>query len=378
MKILINRISPRISGAEVYNIYLLKALKKYKDLEIIFSSDNKELNRRIENMGVMVRSINPGINEIGTKKQFLFALFMFPLYLQRYLKFFKELGKIDLIILESMTEKIFLTPILKLMENKVIWIEHGPLFQTQRAAIIKTIYKWNTHFVNKIICVSKSTQDDLLSNGIQPIKTLVVYIGVDTKLVSPLDQKEAHRIKSDLRLIGKDIISFLGTVNKEKGIEDFLEVATLLSKEKRDINFLVIGEGELLEWVKSEILKRDISSRFHFTGFINDVRKYLGITDLLLFPSSHAEGLSIALLEANAMGVPSIATNIGGNKEIIINRKNGLLYKNSSVNKIKDLVLEILRDKKEYKINARRVALDTFSLEQNAENFYQLFNSIQK
>lgn len=373
MKILFNRICNKISGAEIYNLYLLKGLRVYKDLEITFTSDNEALIKRVKKMDIRSKGIIPGVNEIGTKKQFLLALFRLPVFYMRYSALFNQVGKQDLYVFESMTEKIFLTPVIKMSGKKVLWIEHGPLFETQRAEVIKFFYKLNSQLVDKIICVSKSTQNDLINGGMEKNKTIVMYLGIDTKEFIPLNINTIYRIKTKLHLENKSVIGFLGTVSKEKGIADFLDVATLLNKENNNRKFMVIGGGPLLEWAKHEVAKRNLFHNFNFTGFITDVKEPLSILDVLLFPSHHREGLSIALLEAHAMGIPCVASDIGGNSEIIIHGKSGFLYKNSSVNKVKELIVEVLKNKKTFKHNARKVALNSFSMKENSENFYQLF-----
>lgn len=376
MRVLLNRISNRISGAEIYNIALLKSLKRYKDLDIIFSSDNSELNNRVKSLGFRIRPIYPQVNEIGTKKQFLYACITLPLYVQRYFDYFRKVEKIDIVIFESMTEKIFLTLPLRLFGKKVIWIEHGPLFNTRRALIIKWLYKIESTYVNKIICVSQSTREDLVSNGISNQKSVVVYIGIDENEFAPFDTKQIFKLRSNLGLNKTDIIGFLGTVTREKGIVDFLEAATLMIKERKNIHFLVIGDGNMLVWAKSEVARRNISNKFHFTGFVKNVKDYLGMVDVLLFPSHHQEGLSIALLEASSLGIPIVATDIGGNNEIVVNNFNGKLFKNSSFNNVKSILLEVLYQKKSFKINARKVILEKFSMEENGRKFIQLFKEV--
>ncbi|HXS15305.1 MAG TPA: glycosyltransferase, partial [Candidatus Saccharimonadales bacterium] len=284
MKIIINRITRRISGAELYNVYLLGALKKYKDLEILFSSDNDTLSEKVRKMGYTISPIKPPLYEVGTKKQLLFAILLLPQYALVYWKYFRKNGNFDLIIFESMNEKIFLTFLLKLWNKKIIWIEHGPLFATRRAALIKLLYKLNSNFVDKIICVSKSTQVDLLTAGLNSGKTIVQYIGVDTQKYDIFSPQKSFRMRSKLGLLKKEIIGFLGTVNEEKGIRKFLEVATIISKVKSNAFFVIIGEGNLLEWAKSEAQKRSLSNKFYFTGFIDEIADYLGIFNILLFP----------------------------------------------------------------------------------------------
>lgn len=375
MKILFNRISNRISGAEMYNVYLLDALKKYTDLDITFSSDNEVLNRRIKSVGIKTKLIQPGINEIGTKKQFLHACILSPIFFLRYLNLLTSLEKFDCIVFESMTEKLFLTLVLCIFRYKVLWIEHGSLYATQRASIIKWLYKFNSLFVEKIICVSKSTASDLTTNGINLHKTVVVYIGIDTEKFAPANQKVVLQMKNKLGIKATNVIGLLGTVTREKGIIDFLDTVGIVSQDKRDIEFLVIGEGNMLEWAKNKVKKENLKN-VHFTGFVEDVKEYLSVVDVMVFPTHHQEGVSIALLEAGSMGIPVVARDIGGNNEIIRNGWNGYLFDNSSPVVLQKLIYKALAHKENLKEHAEKIVTEKFSEKVCAMNFYKLFQTI--
>lgn len=374
MKVLVVRIGGWVSGAEIYNLTLLKALKRYKDIEIVSLTNLQELSDRISKLGHKSVCLKVPIKEIGTKKDFLKALFFSPQYLLKYLKTIKDLeknGKFEIIVLQSMTEKIFLTPILRFLSYKIIWIEYGPLFVTQRALIIKKLYMLISNVTDKIIAVSKDTERDLRKGGVSKNKIVSIYIGVDPEYFSPLP----------LQAKKPSIIGFVASVCKEKGIKEFLEVACEVIKKKDDTHFLVIGDGPLLDWAKNEVEKQGIACKFHFTGFVEDIRQSLGIIDILFFPTRHYEGLSMAILDAMAMGIVVVATDIGGNRELVKNGITGFLYDPLRFNKeeLKNLLVKILKNKKlKEKVgsNAREYIREEFNIGKNISNFYQLFKDI--
>ncbi len=372
------RITSGVSGAEVYNLNLLSGLRKYKDLDISFITNSREFSDRVRNLGVKSVCLPIPVKEIGTKKDFLKAVSLFPVYLRTYLKGIGNLEKgekFDLIVLQSMTEKIFLTPILKLKGYNVIWIEHGPLFITNRTSVIKKSYRIASKFTNKIIAVSKDTKKDLIRGGINKNKIETVYIGIDVKHFSPLASMEKNNFRAKLKIPEKNlIIGSLGTITEEKGIKEFIEVANNIYKKTREVFFLLVGNGPLFSWAKNEVKKLKIDNAFYFSEKVVDVRSYLGIMDIFFFPTKHNEGISMSILEAMSMGVLVMAYDIGGNKELIEDDKTGIMINDLN----KNLVNEILKYKGNniLRRNARDFVQKHFNINIQAERFYEFFNTI--
>ena len=384
------RMTDRVSGAEIYNLNLLQGFAGYPDVDISFLTNSKYFLDRIREKKGKAFFLKSDLEEIGTKKNFLKALINSPIFISSFISNIRKVEKgekFNLICLQSMTEKIFITPFLKLLNYKIIWIEHGPLFRTKRAAIIKILYKLISNFANKIIAVSKDTEKDLLNGRVNKNKIKTLYIGVDIKYFAPLTAKEIEDEKKKLKIPLKNfVIGFLGTVNKEKGIEEFFSVASaissLLSGGRMDswdggmkgVNFLIIGDGPLLKKIKEE----NKNKNFIFTGFEKDVKKYIGILDILFFPTKHNEGISLSLLETMSMRKVVVARDIGGNNEII-NENTGHLYndykKDGLVNAIKNL-----QNNKEKLKNIGKKARDeiikNFDINKNVKNFYGLFKNL--
>lgn len=385
MKVLIVRIGGKISGAEIYNLNLLKAFKRYKDIKITFVTNLVEFSSRILKLNHRCEVIKPWVLEIGTKKDFLKALLYFPIYIFSFLKVLKKLekdGKFEIICFQSMTEKIFFTLIMRTLFYKVLWIEHGPLFKTDRSIVIKFLYKLLGNFVDKIIAVSKDTKQDLIKGGVNRDRILDIYIGIDTDFFSPLSNKEAMEEKKKMHISKNNfIVGFLGSITKEKGIKDFIDISRNILKKNRHIKFLVIGDGPLYNLAVKKIKEFKIEKNYFFTGFTDNVRNYLGIIDILFFPTKHHEGLSMAIIESLSMGLTIITNDIGGNRELIKNEINGFLY-NSSINKnnqIVDKILSLLSNKKlreKIRINSRNYAKRNFNIKKNLKEFYILFKTL--
>jgi glycosyltransferase involved in cell wall biosynthesis len=145
--------------------------------------------------------------------------------------------------------------------------------------------------------------------------------------------------KSEERLYEKQVI-FAGRLSKEKGILDVLEMSSKLPK---DIHLLILGSGpeedKVLEATK-------LSSNIHFLGYTPRERTISLIrgSDMLIQPSL-IEAISSTLLEAMACKTPIIATNVGGNKELLENNISGVIIEPNSPQQILDGIMDLFLNK---------------------------------
>ncbi len=149
--------------------------------------------------------------------------------------------------------------------------------------------------------------------------------GIDLKRFDPEDAEVVEAAKP-LRRSGVFTFIFIGRIVRDKGINELVEAFVLLYRKRQDIRLLLVGEMEQdLDPVKPETLAEIKSNpAIEAVGRQNDVRPWLAAADCMVFPS-YREGFPNVVIEAGAMGLPSIVTNINGSREIIIEGKNGTI-----------------------------------------------------
>jgi glycosyltransferase involved in cell wall biosynthesis len=383
MKILFIRNTDRFSGSETYDINLFSEFIKYPSLDIYFLTNLRSFAKRVSRLGVTVKTIPWGAEGIGTKKQLLVALLRLPVILPRYISIISTLekkGRFDCICLQSMTEKIFLTPVLKLLGYKIIWTELGPIYATKMSRLVTFLYKFTSLFMDKIVTISHNTKRDLIRGGISVRKITTLYIGINTDMFKPFSKTQILTLKTRFHIRSRNfVIGFLGTVTNEKGIEDFVGVSSRLLDKNLNYSFLIIGDGPFLSWVKRTIRELDITEHYVCAGFREDVRRYLGIVDILFLPTRHYEGLPLAILEAQAMGKVVITSSMGGNPEIISDGVNGFLYtklsKAAIVKRIDSLRLHRSR-MVDLKRQARENIIDRFNIQVQAKKFVRFLHTL--
>jgi glycosyltransferase involved in cell wall biosynthesis len=111
---------------------------------------------------------------------------------------------------------------------------------------------------------------------------------------------------------------------KEKAHEVLLDAARLLADAHHPVVFLLVGQGQLEEQVRARAAELDLRDHVRFLGFREDVASIIAAADLLVLSSDH-EGLPVAVMEAFALGVPLVATAVGGIPEAVEHEREGLL-----------------------------------------------------
>jgi glycosyltransferase involved in cell wall biosynthesis len=124
------------------------------------------------------------------------------------------------------------------------------------------------------------------------------------------------------------LITVVGRLVRTKGIEVFLEAATAVAKRFDSARFLIVGDSNAEPEYRTELENRpsavNLTGRVIFTGQREDVPQIMAETDISVLPSL-SESFSNSLLESMAHGLPVIATNVGGNPEVITNGVDGIL-----------------------------------------------------
>jgi glycosyltransferase involved in cell wall biosynthesis len=198
--------------------------------------------------------------------------------------------------------------------------------------------------LSRMVAVSEDLKQFIVQRvGVAEHRVNVVYNGVDVAGLPPVNQLSA--IRADLRLDGYDhVIGAVGSLYPVKGHIHLIKALPEILRACPKTLLLLVGQGELEQVLKAEVVKRNLDTHVRFLGFRSDVPALLSLFDVFVLPSL-SEGLSMALLEAMAAGKPVVATKVGGNSEIVLDGDTGFLIDSESPESISDRVVQVLRDK---------------------------------
>lgn len=156
--------------------------------------------------------------------------------------------------------------------------------------------------------------------------------GVDLKLFKfNIKFKKIFRKKINLNYSHK-VILFLGRINRDKGIYDLIEAFELIEKNIKNLHLVIIGPDE--ENIKKSITRyKSLNNKIHFVDKTLEPHKWLCIGDVFCLPS-YREGFGSSVIEAAAVGIPSITSRIYGLKDTVKNGQTGLTYKLGNINQL--------------------------------------------
>lgn len=239
----------------------------------------------------------------------------------------------------------------------------------------------NEHYADHIIAVSPATRDNLTEGGISPKKITVVMNGVAP--VSPISDEEKAALRRSLGL-EPDVFTFgiLARIEDYKG-HLYLVYAAKLLKDRGYSNFriLVAGTGAFEEEVTRAVTEMGVEDVVQMLGFRSDAAALLNILDVQLNASYGTEATSMALLEGMSLGLPTIASDYGGNPFVITSGQNGLLFPSKDSAALADAMAELMDHPEEVSI-MREKALETyqsrFTGEVFARNTEQIYENVLK
>ena len=187
------------------------------------------------------------------------------------------------------------------------------------------------------------------------------------------------RWRRELGIADSDVL--LGTVAVFRPVKDLhtmLEAMALVTRETSRARLVLMGAGPQKDELEAAVTRLGLESVVHFPGFRRDASQLLPALDVFAL-SSLSEGISLALLEAMAAGVPSVATAVGGNLEIVTDPSCGMLVPPRSPRELADAMLSLIGDsprRREVIAGGRRRVEEAFSLSRMIGAYESLYASL--
>ena len=259
------------------------------------------------------------------------------------------------------------------------FIEYDSIFNEIERVNDLTVGKQTLKEADKIIAVSNATKDYVLSLGAKPDKVTVLHNGVDLVKFRPIEGKRQEMRKK--LGIAQDAVVAL-TVRRlvyKNGIDTLIDSANIAIKKNPRIVFVAVGKGPDSNSVKSKIEQLGIEKNFRLAGFVSDedLPSYYNVADSFVLPSKSGEGLPLVALEAMACGLPVIATNVGGIKEVMI-KDYGKLVPPNEPQLLAKAVLEFASgaDFSSRRDELRAVAEERFGWDANVERLVEIYEEL--
>ncbi|MBC7106760.1 MAG: glycosyltransferase, partial [Firmicutes bacterium] len=175
----------------------------------------------------------------------------------------------------------------------------------------------------RFIAVSRQLAEELVREGVAPARVSVIYNGIDVEDFQP--RRPRDQVRRELGYgPGVPLVATVARLHPVKGHRYLLEAARLVVEARPEVRFLVVGAGPGRENLEAYAEQLGVGKQVRFTGFVSDVASLLGAVDLVVVPSLW-EGFGLTAVEALNVGVPVVATAVGGLPEVVRPRETGLL-----------------------------------------------------
>lgn len=228
---------------------------------------------------------------------------------------------------------------------KVFYTAHG--FHFYKGAPIKNwviyypIEKWLSKYTDTLITINKEDYERAKSKFKAKRVEYIPGVGIDQDKFKTVEVNRDSK-RSDLGLPKNAfVVLSVGELNKNKNHE--VVIKAIAQIDNSNVYYIICGEGKLDDYLRNLSKRLGIENRVLLLGFREDIPEMCKISDIFAFPS-YREGLSVALMEAMANGLPVVCSNIRGNSDLIEDGKGGYLVEPIDVEGFAKYTIELIKN----------------------------------
>lgn len=221
---------------------------------------------------------------------------------------------------------------------------HGFIETDFKLRMYNRMDKYALRLCKKVIAVSEEIKGDLLRHGIKSSRITVLPNAVSDSCGED-DRYSRRQEKRYLLGIspGEYVIGSLGRLSVEKGIVYLIEAVAELLDANVSVKLVIVGDGPTKTALEQQVKARGIANQVVFTGFVIDPENWYPAFDIFALPSL-TEGTPLALLESMAVGVPVIASAVGGVPKVVTDGVDGLLVPPGNIQAMKEKLQLLISD----------------------------------
>lgn len=228
-----------------------------------------------------------------------------------------------------------------------------------------------------VVTVSKYVERYLVEAGIPGERITTVSTGVD---FARYDRSTiAGDLRAELNLSAETpLVGTVAILRAKKGHADILDAVPAVLQRFPDAHFVFAGDGAQTANLKARIEAEGLVGRVHLLGLRRDVTNVLASLDVFVLPT-HQEALGTAFIEAGAMGLPTVATNVDGVPEVVQDGRTGLLVPVRDGKAIAEAICRLLGDpiyRQSMGANAAEFVRRKFSREVMAQGMERLYSQL--
>ena len=235
----------------------------------------------------------------------------------------------------------------------------------------------------RVVANSEAVREELIRDGLNPLKIVTVYNGVDTRRIFARQDVSRQELLANLKLPqtpSRRFVSIVANMRHEmKDQRTFLRAAQLVKGTVSDVAFVLAGEGPLVDEYKAFAKELGLADQAFFLNHCSAVADLLTISDVCVLSSKGVEGFSNSIAEYMAAARPVVATNVGGASEAIVQGETGYIVEPGDHFNLANRITELLQNPELAKtlgLNGLRVVKAKFSCEAQLGRIESLYNQL--
>ncbi len=358
-------------GAQKYVYELATSLDKEIFKVTVALGGDGILKQKLLDSNIEVITIPNLERDISISKEFSTFMFLYNLFKERHFDVV-HLNSSKIGGIGSLTARINGIP-------KVIFTAHGWAFNENRhfvsKLLIKIAYWFTIIFCDKTIAVSRNIKEQVFHWPFISNKIKVIHNGIKPiNFYEKADSRQKLFEKNPKIDTNKFLIGTIAELHPIKGLDILIESAKQVTKN-RDVQFVIIGEGNLKVELENLIKTNNLENNVVLMGFLDNASEYLKGFDLVILPS-RSEALALVVLETGLANVPIIASRVGGIPEIISESKFGELFEKENYIELAQKInhtIENYEDSKQNAENLKQRILQDFTHQKMLEETISLY-----
>ncbi len=232
-----------------------------------------------------------------------------------------------------------------------------------------------------VIAVSPAVKEHLERDfDVKKDRIVQVINGIDPDHFSPVRDGEKEDIQRKHSIPAGPVVGIIARLSDVKGHDVLIRAMTKIGAEVGNAQLVIVGTGKTEAMLKRLVQQLGLNASVHFLPVVNRTREILPLFDLFVLPSL-SEGLGLSVLEAQAAGVPVIASRVGGLPHLVEEGKTGVLVEPGNVDALAAAVLTLLKDPQTAARMAQRArdkVLREFSSEHMTEKTRAVYGRVRK
>lgn len=203
---------------------------------------------------------------------------------------------------------------------------------------------WAANRADRVIAVSLAAEEHLTQvAGVPPERVEVIPNGVDVERLGRVDPKQGERVLRELGIDDGPLVGCAATYHPRKGHRYLIEAMSRVCKELPTAHLVLLGRGTGDGGLVGQARKLDIEDRVHGLGFHPEGQAIMAALDLYVQPSVE-EGFGLAVVEAMAMGLPVVVSDVGGMRHTVIHGSSGIRVPPADPPALADAILRTLKE----------------------------------